>query len=153
MRDDESIVEMKVHAVMFPVLLSEAIRGMMEIFAAHGLPDSVDEAEMILSRTDYLKAEPIYMMTGEALWLKIVPEKISTKLIPYYFKRLACLKVDSFNKIVRALLSGGSEAEEYYKKFVKLAKRDFYDESNIGFEKEKNEKSIIIDDYIREDEL
>jgi hypothetical protein len=152
-REDESMVQLKSRALIFPVLLCETIRGMMEIFAAHGLPDNMEEAEVILSRTDYLKAEPMYMMTGEALWNMIVPENIDTELIPYYFKRLCCLKVDKFNMVVRELLADREKSNKYKDKLIQLATEDMEDDSNANFEKEKDEKSIITDDYIREEEL
>ena len=152
-REDESMVQLKSRALIFPVLLCETIRGMMEIFAAHGLPDDMEIAQLILSRTDYLKAEPMYMMTGEALWERIMPEDIETELIPYYFKRLCCLNVNKFNMVVKELLAGGEKSNKYKDKLMKLAANDMEDDSNANFEKENDEKSIITDDYIREEEL
>ena len=35
--------------VIFPILLSEAVRGLMELFASHGLPQEFEKAQSVLS--------------------------------------------------------------------------------------------------------
>ena len=43
--------------VIFPILLSESLRGMMELFISHGLPNDLNKARTIIGKSDYLKTE------------------------------------------------------------------------------------------------
>ncbi|MFW9872496.1 MAG: hypothetical protein ACFFG0_05280 [Candidatus Thorarchaeota archaeon] len=72
--------EVKATAIMFPILVHELIKGVMELMSLHGLKD-LDEQQLktIYDVADPLKDEQWLIQIGPELWrkfLKVVPEDI-----------------------------------------------------------------------------
>ena len=143
--------------VIFPILLSEAVRGLMELFASHGLPQEFEKAQSVLSKSDYLKAEPWDMRIGPALW-KIVSDSfgngVKTDLIPYLYKRISQLPVKKFNFFMREVLAKTRKGKRM---MAKIAEKAQYEKEYSGFEdkmsKFSTDKNVIMDEYIHPDEL
>ena len=143
--------------VIFPILLSEAVRGLMELFASHGLPQEFEKAQSVLSKSDYLKAEPWDMRIGPALW-EIVSDSfgngVKTDLIPYLYKRISQLPVKKFNFFMREVLAKTRKGKRMMAKIVEKAQ---YEKEYSGFEdkmsKFSTDKNVIMDEYIHPDEL
>lgn len=143
--------------VIFPILLSEAVRGLMELFASHGLPQEFEKAQSVLSKSDYLKAEPWDMRIGPALW-EIVSDSfgngVKTDLIPYLYKRISQLPVKKFNFFMREVLAKTRKGKRM---MAKIAEKAQYEKEYSGFEdkmsKFSTDKNVIVDEYIHPDEL
>ena len=143
--------------VIFPILLSEAVRGLMELFASHGLPQEFEKAQSVLSKSDYLKAEPWDMRIGPALW-EIVSDSfgndVKTDLIPYLYKRISQLPVKKFNFFMREVLAKTRKGKRM---MAKIAEKAQYEKEYSGFEdkmsKFNTDKNVITDEYIHPDEL
>ncbi|MCI6995035.1 MAG: WG repeat-containing protein [Methanobrevibacter sp.] len=143
--------------VIFPILLSESVRGLMELFASHGLPQEFEKAQSVLSKSDYLKAEPWDMRIGPALW-EIVSDSfgngVKTDLIPYLYKRISQLPVKKFNFFMREVLAKTRKGKRM---MAKIAEKAQYEKEYSGFEdkmsKFSTDKNVIMDEYIHPDEL
>ena len=143
--------------VIFPILLSEAVRGLMELFASHGLPQEFEKAQSVLSKSDYLKAEPWDMRIGPALW-EIVSDSfgngVKTDLIPYLYKRISQLPVKKFNFFMKEVLAKTRKGKRM---MAKIAEKAQYEKEYSGFEdkmsKFSTDKNVIMDEYIHPDEL
>ena len=143
--------------VIFPILLSEAVRGLMELFASHGLPQEFEKAQSVLSKSDYLKAEPWDMRIGPAWW-EIVSDSfgdgVKTDLIPYLYKRISQLPVKKFNFFMREVLAKTRKGKRM---MAKIAEKAQYEKEYSGFEdkmsKFSTDKNVIMDEYIHPDEL
>jgi len=57
-------------AVVFPVLIHELVKGVMEILSMHGLPEDQKLTEYVLGKADYINAEPWDMRMGAPIWEK-----------------------------------------------------------------------------------
>ena len=138
-------VKIKSQGVIFPILLSETIRGFMELFASHGLPTNRGEAEMVLGRADYLKAEPWDMRVGPVLWTIISDsfEDVSSDLLPYLYKNIAKLSIKHFNILMNELLLKTKKGKRMLGKIVEKSKEQ---KNYHGFEtkmqKIKTDKNI-----------
>jgi len=152
---DEKI-RMEAQGVIFPILLSETIRGFMDLFSSHGLPKEKAKMEAVLSKADYLKAEPWDMRLGPALWTILSDsfEDVDTELLPYVYKKIASLSCKNFNKVLSEVFAKTRQGKRLMGKVIEMAREDKdYD----GFEDKmgtlKTDKSIITDEYIKEEEL
>ena len=96
-QENETVV-LKAQGMIFPVLLAETMRGLMELFSAHGLPKNKEKVDLILGKSDYLKAEPWDMRIGPSLWTIVSDsfENVDSELLPYLYKRIAMLKPKVF---------------------------------------------------------
>ena len=142
--------------VLFPMLLSETIRGFFEIFIAHGLPKDVNMAKMVLKKSDYLKAEPWDMRLGPSLWnlFSRSLNDITYDEIPYLIKRVSCLECDKFNFLMKEVFAKTKKGKGIMSKICGKAKEDIeYDNFADRMDKLKADKSVITDEYISGDEL
>ena len=154
-REDEK-PQIKSQGVIFPILLSETIRGFMELFISHGLPKDIDIAKIVMEKSDFLKAEPWDMKIGPQLWdiLSSSFNDIDSNELPYLFKRISELKVDTFNNVMKEVFAKTKKGRRIMSKISFKAKRDIeYDKFVDKMTKMKTDKGIITDDYIHPDEL
>lgn len=153
--EDEKV---NIHAqgVVFPILLCETIRGFFELFISHGLPENLELTKIVLSKADFLKAEPWDMRLGPHIW-SMVGRSLNDTLfdeLPYLFKRLSSLSVDKFNFLMKELLAGTKKGKKIMASFCNKAKNDKeYGKFIDKMGKMKADKGIITDDYIHPDEL
>ena len=154
---EEESPKILAQGVIFPILLSESVRGLMELFASHGLPQEFEKAQLVLSKADYLKAEPWDMRIGPALW-EIITDSfdnhVETDLIPYLYKRITQLPVKKFNFFMREVLAKTRKGKRM---MAKLSEKAQYEKEYSGFEDKMSkfnaDKNVITDEYIHPDEL
>lgn len=154
MRDEKPKIE--VQGMIFPVLLSESIKGFMELFISHGLPKNRERALAVIGKADYLKAEPWDMRLGPSLW-KLFSNSfndINSTDLPYLLKGISSLSIDNFNYLMKEVFAKTKKGRLIMSKLSKRAKDDAeYDRFVDKMDKMKQDKAIITDEYIHEDEL
>ena len=152
---DEKIV-VRAQGVIFPILVCETMRGMFEIFISHGLPEEMELANLVLTKSDYLKAEPWDMKIGPHIWNMLSKSfnDVTFEDVPYLFKRISSLEVDKFNFLMKEILAGTKKGRQIMSKLCRKAKDDAeYDKFVDRMDKMKQNNGIITDDYIHADEL
>lgn len=141
---------------IFPVLLSETLRGFMELFISHGLPKDKKTAEIVIGKSDFLKAEPWDMRLGPSLWVLLSKSfnDITLTELPYLLKRIASLDVDKFNFLMKEVFAKTKKGKQIMSKLCNMAKNDIeYNRFTDKMSKMKLDKSIITDEFIKEEEL
>lgn len=117
-------------ALVFPVLIHELVKGVMELLAAHGLPKSKRIGEYVISKADFLEAEPWDMRLGPALWGRftslIDPDDFDLK--HHIFSELVALPVKEFNLKMREIMANTKEGKKIISDIVKTVKDEFKDE-------------------------
>lgn len=134
---------------MFPILLHETIKGLMELFIAKGLPDDGRRAQMIVRQADYLLAEPWDMRMGVKLWEKYVEGVDDTSLFPYYLSETSMLTTDEFVKTMRELLADTEAGEDRKRDLLSTSAMKKGDNSSSAKVRMKDtSKNILSDGYI-----
>lgn len=154
--NDDDKVTIDAQGEIFPVLLCECVRGFMELFASHGLPKDREQLEIILAKSDFLKAEPWDMRIGPSLWTILTEsfEDIDFTLVPYVYKKIACLSTKNFNKLIREVLAKTRTGKRMMGKVIEKAKKEKeYNKFSDKMSKLKTDKSVITDEYIYPEEL
>lgn len=154
--NDDEKCKIEAQGELFPFLLCETIRGFLELFISHGLPEDKNRAIAVLGKADFLKAEPWDMRLGPHIW-KMVSKSftdIDFKDIPYLFKRISSLDTHKFNFLMKEILAGTKKGRRIMAFLCNKAKDDSeYDKFVDKMDKMKKDKGIITDDYIHPDEL
>lgn len=143
--------------IIFPLLLHDTIKGFFELFSVYGLPLDGEKATHIVSKSDFLLAEPWDMRFGGKLW-QLIFDRMEladdTNIIPYVFMELVKLPADDFNQIMQEVFMGTERGDEIMGKFIEKSRY------NDGYQKFKNRinarnlnKSIIADSYFTASEL
>lgn len=101
--------------IIFPYLLRDSIRGYLELFASHGLPEDNSKAMYVIRKADFLVAEPWDLRLGMGIvdiLHNVLTKKFQTSLlfktnrIPYFFTDLCSLPVEEFNMVMKNFLLG-----------------------------------------------
>jgi hypothetical protein len=154
--NEENKAKIEAQGVIFPILMSELIRGFMELFISHGLPSDRRTAIMVIGKSDFLKAEPWDMKLGPVLWdlLSNTFNDINSVELPYLLKRISKLNVDKFNYLMKEIFAKTRKGKEIMSSLSFKAKNDIeYDKFVDKMAKMKKDKGVITDEFIHPDEL
>lgn len=124
-------------AIVFPVLIHELVKGVMELISGHGLPKQKRIGEYVINKADFLAAEPWDMRLGPAIW-----EQFTTMIEPddfnlkhHIYTELVKLPVREFNIKMREIMAGTKEGKKIINGIVKEVKQGLAeDEFNEAIE-------------------
>ena len=151
-RDDRTII--KSQGLIFPYLLRETVRGFMELFSSHGLPEDNDKAQEIISMSDFTMAEPWDIRFGKVLWEKAFPHDLDSTKIPYLFADYSSLPPNEFFKISQNLLAHTKKGQEYINDELNNIDHDVeYNKFLQNIQQKNIETSMITDGYMTPDDL
>jgi hypothetical protein len=138
-------VKIIAEAMVFPVLIHELVKGVMEVLSARGLPKK-KMGKFVIDKADYLAAEPWDMRIGPALWSKFADafEPGDFKLKHHVWNELVALPPKEFNANMKEIMAGTKEGKKIIKSLVDEIKLDMHKDeyedkmSEINAEMEEN---------------
>ena len=97
---------------MFPILLHELAKGVVELMSLWSLPQDADDRAYVLNKTDHLEAETNDIRLGPSLWSKFVAEipVDNQEVISLTWHKLQEIPDSEFNSIVEGLLNDQEQA-------------------------------------------
>ena len=151
--DNKTII--KSQGLTFPYLLRETIRGFMELFSSHGLPEDNKKAQMIIKRADFTMAEPWDIRFGKTLWeIMFGKDTIQSNMIPYFFADFCSLDSTEFFSISQELLAETKKGKEYVENTVTDISNDVDYQNFLNAIRQKNvDASMISDGYMTADDI
>ena len=130
--------------IIFPLLLQETIKGMFELFSAHGLPKDIN----VIKKSDFVLAEPWDLRLGVGLWKKIFGRIQDTNMIPYMFTNLIKQPTEEFADSIREILSSTAKGEEIINNLMASAEYDNgYQQFTNRINARNVDRSLIKDSY------
>lgn len=115
-----------IHAqgMVFPVLIHELVKGVMEILSAHGLPDDKKMSDYVIGKADFLSAEPWDMRLGSGLWERFTSHfnEEDFTLKHNVYSVLAALPVGEFNHGMREIMAHTKEGKQIISDIVEGCK-------------------------------
>ncbi len=122
----------KIHAqaMVFPVLIHEIVKGVMELLSSHGLPKDKELINYVTNKADFLAAEPWDMRLGPALWGRFT-EAIDAddfNLKHHVYSELATLPAKEFHNQMKEILAGTKRGRKIIKDIVEQVKRDIQED-------------------------
>ena len=141
--------------LIFPYLLRETIRGFMELFSSHGLPEDNQKAQMIIKRADFTMAEPWDIRFGKTLWeMMFGKDTIKSNMIPYFFAGFCSLDTSEFFGLSQELLAKTKKGKSYIKKTINDISNNIDYQAFLKNIQQKNvDSSMITDGYMTADDL
>jgi hypothetical protein len=111
---------------MFPILVHEIIKGVMEVLGTQGLPDDPRAAEMVMLSQDTTPYEIWDLRIGPKLWEKFTqsyPDRLyeedMREIQNYIFSRFSMLSTDEFFEVAKMIISGSEEGKKIVDNMVK----------------------------------
>ena len=118
--DDTTIPPtIKATGIFHPVLVHEVIKGIMEVFGTHGLPDDEKSQQMIIQSVDTMSNEVWDIRVGAVCWEQFskqypfeIFEEGNKNIQHYLFARFCALDVEDFFESTPLILSNSSKGEK-----------------------------------------
>lgn len=101
-------------AIIFPILIFETVKGVMELLSSHGLPENKKDADYIISKADFLLVENWDKRFGVGLW-DILMDRLNHNnfdIMPSVFIELVSIPVEDFNKYMREIFAGTKKGKK-----------------------------------------
>jgi ribosomal protein L31E len=118
----------KIHAqaMVFPVLIHELVKGVMEILSAHGLPKDKNLTKFVMGKADFVAAEPDDMRLGSAIWGRFADaiDGNDFHLKHHIYSDLVKLPAKDFHAAMREILAGTKKGRKIIKDIVDAIKND-----------------------------
>lgn len=128
--EDDLKPVIKAKAMVFPVLIHELCKGVMEVLSSHGLPTQETITEYVINKADFIQAEPWDMRFGPAIWRKfcdcIPTDDFNNKHHAYI--ELVQLPPDEFNHVMKEMLSGTKLGKSRINEMLSEAKRELQED-------------------------
>jgi hypothetical protein len=140
-------------AMIFPVLIHELVKGVMELLSAHGLPKDKKLGDYVVDKADFLAAEPWDMRIGPALWDRFTDcvDSDDFHLKHQLYMELASMPVKEFNENMREILAGTNKGKKVVKEIMNGVKQELQEEE---FDNAMNELNTIEEkDFFTLDEI
>jgi hypothetical protein len=146
---DNPKVKIIAQAMVFPVLIHELVKGVMEILSAKGLPKK-KMGKFVIDKADYLSAEPWDMRIGPALWSRFTDafDAEDFPLKHHVWSDLVVLPPKEFNPKMKEIMSGTKEGKKIIKDLIHEIKSDMQkDEFNETISKIDDDINNKIEGY------
>ena len=116
----------KAKGLMFPILVHELYKGVMEYVSAHGLPSDPDMAEEVIGMEDTLPAEVWDLRLGPIIWekfLEVYPEDFfdneeQKRIKNYFYYKFVSLEAEEFLSLAKEILSGTQKGKDTVKQMI-----------------------------------
>jgi len=101
------------YAVIFPVLLQELVKGIVELVSLHGLPKDATIRQKVLDAADTLENETWGIRFGKEFWDKFLQaanvDDARTRMKVY--EKIVSLPPDEFHSLIKGILSNDENAK------------------------------------------
>lgn len=155
--DAATPVRIEAKGVLFPILLEESIKGMLELAISHGLPSEREKAEYVTSKADFKLAEVWDQRLGVPLWKRIVKvmrevdEKPLDVGLNFLFMELSQLPTKQFNSAMQEIFAS-TKAGKHIIKQISLNIRhnkdmDDFDDYMSAHQTDKDEYPLNDGDF------
>ena len=152
--DPNSAVSIKAEGVIFPILLEETIKGILELAISHGLPHNKKKAMYVVGKADFKLAELWDMRLGTVLWAIIEKQIDGDGIEPnFLLMELSKLQCDDFNDIMTEIFAETRDGKEILNRIVDQIRHDKDKDDFDDFIKSKGSKHQIDDEFFEPDEL
>lgn len=150
MNDAQPII--KSEGLIFPILVEETIKGILELSIAHGLPKKYEKAKYVMSKADFKLAELWDDRLGYCLWSLIEDEMsrcdydMTEVGINFFLMELAMMDSKEFNSSLREIFARTRKGKEI---LSEIAEEILYKKEKDDFDnyiKSKNDSTVLITD-------
>ena len=155
MTTNEQQVQISAEGIIFPILLEETIKGILEVAIAHGLPLDRGKAEYVTKKADFRLAETWDMRLGVPLWLQILSlcdnlnvDIMDDGIINFFLYELALLDVEEFNHFLQNVLKKTKEGMRLLLEMINNIKKSKGRDEFDNYIQTQNSKKHIINDEV-----
>lgn len=150
-QDEMPVIESK--AILFPILVEETIKGVLELVIAHGLPQDREKAKYVMQKADFKLAEVWDLRLGLPLSeriFKLIEEEVEPTFL---FMELSKMKVKDFNEALQEVFAGTKEGRDFINGLVSKINRKKKLDDFEDYIQAQNSRFPLDDDYFHGEEI
>jgi hypothetical protein len=151
--DPNSAVRIEAEGVIFPILLEETIRGILELAISHGLPKEKEKAMYVVGKSDFKLAELWDMRFGIPLWEMINAQLKDDVESNFLLMELSKLPVNAFNNSMAEIFAKTKEGQETLEDIISDIKRSKEKDEFDDFMSIQQKRHQMDDEFFTPDEL
>lgn len=116
----------RAEAIIFPTLLFETIKGVMELISSVGLPDSLKDAEYVIGQADFLIAENWDKRFGVGMWDNLISliGYDNSDIAPLVFSEIVSFQPEQFNTLFKEIFANTKKGKSHIKNIVDSIRKD-----------------------------
>ena len=147
--DEDGITKpvIKAQAMVFPVLIHELCKGVMEVLSSHGLPTQENIAKYVIDKADFLQAEPWDMRFGPAIWRRfcdcIPAEDFGLK--HHVYADISAMEPEEFNMTMKEIIAKTKRGQHIISEILKDIKKEIEEDD---FNEAMGDDHFTIDDLL-----
>ena len=155
----DEMPSIEARGAVFPILLQQVVKGVLEIAVLGGLPKDRKKARFVMSKADFGMAEKWDSRLGYPLWCKIANavEKSGNNLedVGYNFvlMELADANIDVFNKTLQEVFANTGKGTKIVGAMCNYINRNREQDEFDDYIQQQNSKYPIEDGYFTAEEL
>lgn len=142
----------KSEGLLFPILLEETIRGILELAIANGLPKNREKAMYVIKKSDFKLAELWDMRIGIPLWnlidkhIKENTDDVRSFGLNFFFMELANLENNTFNTLLKETFANTKAGRIAIKYIIDQIQYKRDEDDFNDFIMSKNQTNVLNDD-------
>ena len=144
--------------LIFPVVVHELIKGVMEVMSLPSLPQDPKMREYVLNKTDFIQGENWDLRLGPGIWEKFLDaiDEDAWEVKNYLYQHIIKMPPQEFNSFMKELLAGTNKGKQELAKLAADIKQSItahnYEKSEYEKKKSEKEKSSkeVEDDFMRQ---
>jgi hypothetical protein len=141
--EEEDVPVVRARGMIFPMLVQEITKGLLELVSYEGLPEDPKMAKEVIDKTDFVDQESWAMIMGRGLWMRFVQALggDEDEITMHLYNRMVQLPAPKFNQIMKTVQGGGPNAKEVLKRLAQDVRMDMeaQDRDEAGYGKEEEE--------------
>lgn len=140
-----------VKAMIFPVLIHEIVKGVMELLSANGLPKDKKEADFVVGKADILGMENWDIRLGSALWGKFMDclDVNDYNIKHHIYTELVKLPPKEFHAKMKEVLANTKLGKQIVKEISNEVKKDLQqDEFNDAVQLDDEDDTFDIEPFL-----
>lgn len=151
----------KAEGLLFPILLEETIRGILELAISRGLPKKLEKAKYVISKADFKFAEVWDMRLGFALW-KLIEREIEDCGfdlmeigVNFFLMEISEMDCEEFNESLKEIFARTRKGKKIICNIVEKISYNMNMDDFNDYIQSKNDSSIQIndDEFFKPEEL
>jgi hypothetical protein len=136
--DDGGEITVNAKAQIFPILIHELSKGVMEVLTAHGLPQDPALLKKVYKYADRPEHEFFHFLVGPEVWRRFL-KVVGKRKLPEVIQLLATQEPDDVHKIIGTIIDHPEKAEEL---IDAMGNTEEYEDIDFGSVEESKKKKI-----------
>ncbi|MGV0949118.1 MAG: hypothetical protein ACOYB3_00290 [Azonexus sp.] len=136
--EEGNVPVVKARGLIFPMLIQELAKGLLELVSYEGLPSDPKMAQEVIDKSDFVDEESWAMIMGRGLWTRFVSALggDQDEITMHLYNKIVSMPVDQFNQTMQAIQAGGPQAQAIVKRLAQEIRMDMeaQDRAESGFQ-------------------